>query len=120
MQDSSALRVESGSADITKIWERQYPEGISWDMPIQTAPVQKILEDAVIRFGDKSAIDFQGLEMSYEQLGALVSKIAAGLQQNGVEKDVKVHWPARSALARHRAGCNSQPYRLLLECRNGM
>lgn len=90
MQDSSALRVESGSADITKIWERQYPDGISWDMPIQTAPVQKILEDAVIRFGDKPAIDFQGLEMSYEQLGALVNKIAAGLQQNGVGKDVKV------------------------------
>lgn len=93
MQDNSALRKDTGLSaipEMAKIWEKQYPENIRWDSPITTAPVQKILEDAIVRFGDKPAIDFQDIQFTYQELGELVSKIAAGLQAQGVGKGVHV------------------------------
>ncbi len=89
MQSSATVSVESPFTT-DHIWEEQYPAGQVWNTAIETAPIPHILDQAVARFADRPAIDFEGMRLDYSALGALVSKIAAGLQKRGVKKGIKV------------------------------
>lgn len=72
------------------IWERSYPSGLSWATEIPVAPVFQILDDAAAAYATRPAIDFEGVRLDYATLGALVSRIATGLQARGVGKGIKV------------------------------
>lgn len=72
------------------IWERHYPEGLSWHAPILKKPLFHILDRAVEKFPDNTICTFLGKDYSYRQMGNLVDKIADGLQKIGVKKDTKV------------------------------
>lgn len=91
MQHNSLASVENHSSSVYPYnWQAHYPAGLSWDAPIPAAPVFKILDDAVARFGLRPAIDCEGTRMNYAELGRLVSHIACGLQSLGVAKGIKV------------------------------
>jgi len=53
-------------------------------------PVFKILDDAITHYATRPALNFEGKHFTYKELGAIVDKVAAGLQNIGVEKGTKV------------------------------
>ena len=71
-------------------WTRSYPAGVSWDAPLQTGPVQAILEDAASTWPDRPALDFAGRVLTYAELNTLADRMAAGLQAWGVGPGVHV------------------------------
>lgn len=72
------------------IWEKSYPENISWKAEIEQKPIPEILDRAVREFGNNPAIDFMGSVWTYKELGELVDRAAKGLQALGVKKGVHV------------------------------
>jgi long-chain acyl-CoA synthetase len=85
----NTLAAAAGEPSVN-VWETHYPSGLSWAMDVPVAPVFHILDDAVARYADRPAIDFEGVRLDYAGLGKLVSRIAAGLQARGVSKGTKV------------------------------
>ncbi|QQP90317.1 long-chain fatty acid--CoA ligase [Skermanella sp. TT6] len=71
-------------------WARSYPTDIDWHADIPTAPLHRLMDDAVARFGDRPCIDFMDKRYTYAQIGALVDKAARGFQDMGVGKGSKV------------------------------
>ena len=71
-------------------WERSYPEGIDWDIPIAGAPLTELLDQAVATYGDQVCIRFRGRSFRYKEIGELVERAARGFRALGVHKDIKV------------------------------
>ena len=60
------------------------------DIQIPIKPIYDLLDEAVAKWGQKPALDFLGRQWSYQQLGELVDKAAAGFRALGVKRDVRV------------------------------
>ena len=73
-----------------KPWIKSYPAGMRWDIEIEAAPLQKIVDDAVAKWPDRPAVEFMGKRLSYRELGAMTDRAAKGLQQLGVGPGVHV------------------------------
>ncbi|MFG1479572.1 long-chain fatty acid--CoA ligase [Xanthobacter sp. V4C-4] len=58
--------------------------------PIVAVPVPDLLAASVAEFGARPALNFLGRRWSYAELGALVDRVAAGLQAEGVGPGSKV------------------------------
>jgi len=71
-------------------WLKSYPAGARWDAPIETGPVQSILDDSARRFGPLPALQFMDRRISYAELEALSDRAAAGFQKLGVGPGVRV------------------------------
>jgi long-chain acyl-CoA synthetase len=71
-------------------WINSYPAGLRWDKEIMPEPVQKVLDDAVVKWPDRPAIEFMGRRISYRELCNLADRAARGLQQLGVKPGVHV------------------------------
>jgi long-chain acyl-CoA synthetase len=72
------------------LWEKYYPEGLSWRAPILKKPLFHILDQAVAKYPHNALCDFQGKTFSYKKIGLYADKVAEGLQKMGVKKGVKV------------------------------
>lgn len=72
------------------IWERHYPEGVSWHAPVLKKPLFHILDQAVAKHPDNILCSFLGKNYTYGKIGRLVLRVAEGLQKLGVGKGVKV------------------------------
>lgn len=71
-------------------WIKSYPSGVRWDIEVEPAPLQKILEDAVARWPNHPAVQYMGKRISYRELVTLTDRVAKGLQQLGVKPGVHV------------------------------
>lgn len=71
-------------------WLARYPENINWHMTFEARPFQSLLDDAAIHHADRPCIDFLDRQMSYRDVDGMVTKIAKGLQDLGVQKGTKV------------------------------
>jgi len=71
-------------------WIQSCPDGVKWDAPLPLMPVQNLLDDAVKRWPDHSAIEFMGRVLSYAELGDMANRAAKGFQQIGVGPGVHV------------------------------
>ena len=80
----------SGVSPAAYPWIANYPDGVTWDMPIKPEPLPVVLKDAARAFPNNAAISFMGKITTYAALEALVDRVAAGLQQIGVKKGTKV------------------------------
>jgi long-chain acyl-CoA synthetase len=60
--------------------------------PLPVAPhlLTDLLDDAVLRYGDRPAIDFLGRVTRYAELGEMVTRAARGLQDLGVKPGTRV------------------------------
>lgn len=58
--------------------------------PIVPKPVPDLLDASVAEHGSRPALNFFGRQWTYAQLGALVDKVATGLQAEGVGPGTKV------------------------------
>jgi long-chain acyl-CoA synthetase len=67
-------------------WLKKYPEAIDWAAEIELRPVYSILDNTCAKYGDRPAFDFLGKKYNWRQIGDLVDRFAAGLQEIGVQK----------------------------------
>ena len=75
----------------TRPWTRHYPEGISWDTPIDTTPVHQQVLNACARAPDADALDFLGKKTTFGELARLINAFAGALQSEfGVQKGTRV------------------------------
>jgi len=72
------------------LWEKHYPEGLSWHAAILRKPLFHVFDQALTKYPDNDLCDFQGKAFTYRQIGRYVDRIAEGLQKMGVKKGVKV------------------------------
>jgi long-chain acyl-CoA synthetase len=68
------------------IWEKSYPAGVRWDTPIAVTTLPELLGTAVQTYADKPALEFQGRQLSYTELGETVRNFAAGLMALGLQR----------------------------------
>jgi len=73
-----------------KPWIAHYSPDSRWDAELPRFAVHEMLFDTVARFGPRPALDFLGRTISYDELGQLVRRAAAGFQKLGVKPGVHV------------------------------
>jgi long-chain acyl-CoA synthetase len=71
-------------------WLDHYPRGVDWHMPLKVAPLYRLLDDAVARFGHLNCTNFLGRTLTYAEIGEQVERATLGLQRLGVKKGTKV------------------------------
>ncbi|WP_423066620.1 AMP-binding protein [Devosia sp. CN2-171] len=72
-------------------WVRHYPEGISWDSPVDLTPVHERVLAVCARTPDADALDFLGKKTKYGELAKQINAFAGALQsQFGVKKGTRV------------------------------
>jgi long-chain acyl-CoA synthetase len=71
-------------------WLDHYPRGVDWHMPLKVAPLYRLLDDAVARFGHLNCTNFLGRTLTYSEIGEQVDRATLGLQRLGVKKGTKV------------------------------
>ncbi len=67
-----------------------YPSGVKWDIDIPSVNLLTLLDETIVRFSRRPAIDFMDKKISYEEMGNLINHAAKGLQDMGVKKGDKV------------------------------
>ena len=69
-------------------WEGSYPKSVSWDASLKDGTLVDLIDQAVGAYGPKIALEFPDLvrgfkahkQYTYSEMGALVDRVAAGLQ----------------------------------------
>lgn len=82
--------VAQGSDQRAHAWIKSYPKGVTWDMALEPEPLFRLIENAAARSADRPCTTFLGRTLTYGEIGEMVDKAAAGLQQLGVIKGTKV------------------------------
>jgi long-chain acyl-CoA synthetase len=65
-------------------WLDAYPPGTDWRAPLRTTALTTVLDEAVIRWPQRTAIRFEGAELSYAQLDQACDRFARALVRLGV------------------------------------
>ncbi len=71
-------------------WLKHYPAHVRWDRSYEGMPVHALLEDAAAAFPDRPHLEFMGRVYRYRESLDLVRRLAAGLQEIGVGRGVRV------------------------------
>lgn len=71
-------------------WEKSYPDGLKWDLPLSAKPMTDVFETVAEQFPENTCTNFRGRRYSYADINKLVRQAATGLQALGVHKGVKV------------------------------
>ena len=72
-------------------WVKHYPEGISWDIKIDTTPVFEQVLNACARTPDADALDFMGKKTRFGDLAKQINSLSGALQKDlGVTKGTRV------------------------------
>jgi long-chain acyl-CoA synthetase len=71
-------------------WTEHYAPGVPADLKLPEGSLVDLMETSVKRFGSKTALEFFGAQTSYRELGALISRAAAGLKKLGVQPGDRV------------------------------
>lgn len=67
-------------------WLAHYPIGVDWHTPLTPEPVWALLDRAVARHADRPCINFLGTRYTYQEIGRLIERVAAGLQAEGIKQ----------------------------------
>ena len=73
-----------------RAWERSYPEGLKWDIPIATSSIPELLEAAAADVPDRTVLQFRQWSISYAGLLDEASTFAAALLDAGLAKEQTV------------------------------
>lgn len=68
------------------LWEKSYPDGISWHFEEKDATVHSLFERAIGIVPADPCIFFMGKEYSYRDIDMMINRIAAKLQEMGIKK----------------------------------
>jgi len=75
---------------VERPWEKCYPPGVRWDSHLEISTLSALLDEAVRRFADRTAIEYRDHCISYAELGRTSDALAAALIGLGVKSDVSV------------------------------
>src|SRR3569833_2066320 len=79
------------AADHPRPWVDHYPEGISWDVPLNLTPVHEQVLAACAKAPDKKTLDFLGGKTTFGELARMIRAFAGALQADyGVTKGSRV------------------------------
>jgi long-chain acyl-CoA synthetase len=67
-------------------WHKHYVGGTPTEIEIDDRPLWSQLDDAIEEFPDNMAVYYEGLEMTYSEVGELVNRAANGFAKLGVKK----------------------------------
>lgn len=67
-------------------WLKQYVEGTPHDIDIPDTPLWAALDEAIEEFPDNVAIYFEGIEMTFRELGDNIARAANGFSKMGIGK----------------------------------
>ena len=82
---------ESATTVTPRPWVDHYPEGIKWDVELDTLPVFEQLARACERTPEADALDFLGKKTKFKELASAVTAFAGALQAEfGVRKGSRV------------------------------
>ena len=65
-------------------WLAHYAPGVPHEIEEPTQTLPDLIDDAVARFGRRTALEFFGAETSYRELGEQIARAAEGLRRLGV------------------------------------
>src|SRR5690348_16896103 len=85
-QDASSASGQSAAHP----WFRHYEEGVPTALDIPDRPLSWLLDNAVQRFPNQTALIYYGTRISYARLSNLANRFAIGLQRLGVQKGDRV------------------------------
>ena len=71
-------------------WYKNYVEGTPKEITIPEGPLWTALDDAVKKYPDNEALFFEGVKVTYRELGELVDRAANGFAKMGVKKGDRV------------------------------
>lgn len=71
-------------------WTRHYSPGVPADLKLPEGSLVDLMDSSVRRYGNKTALEFFGARTSYRELGASISRAAAGLKALGVRAGDRV------------------------------
>ena len=71
-------------------WEKSYPPGMSWDMPVDISTLPALLREAVARYGPKPALEFRGRTISYDELLHGAEIVAEAFLRAGYGRDASI------------------------------
>ena len=72
--------------DAARPWDAMYPPGVSWRTPIATSTIPAQLDAAAAAHGDKTALEQNGVAVTYAELKRRVDRFAAGLLTRGLRR----------------------------------
>jgi long-chain acyl-CoA synthetase len=72
------------AASADRRWVAAYPAGVPADIAVPTVPLTTLLDQAVRRYGSRTALDFMGATTSYRELGDQVARAAEALRRVGI------------------------------------
>jgi len=75
-----------GDRKLDRPWYKNYVEGTPKEITIPEGPLWKGLDDAVKKYPDNQALFFEGVKVTYRELGELVDRAANGFAKMGVKK----------------------------------
>ena len=67
-------------------WYKNYVEGTPKEITIPEGPLWTALDEAVKKYPDNEALFFEGVKVTYRELGELVDRAANGFAKMGVKK----------------------------------
>jgi len=73
-----------------KIWLKNYPERVPVNLEYPDKPLYYILENAVQKYPNRTALIFFGTEITFKELDLLSSRFANFLQKAGIKKGDRV------------------------------
>lgn len=65
-------------------WEKNYPPGVRWDAPIETATLPSMFDAFTDKWGPKPALEYRNRKTTFAELRAEVEAVALGLMGLGV------------------------------------
>ncbi|MDQ0894711.1 long-chain-fatty-acid--CoA ligase [Agromyces ramosus] len=71
-------------------WLAHYAEEVPHEIEQPTQTLADMIDDAVARFGGRTALEFFGAETSYRELGSQIARAAEGLRRLGVRAGDRV------------------------------
>lgn len=77
---------ERRQKNLDRPWYKNYVEGTPKEITIPEGPLWKILDDAVKNYPKNEALYFEGVKVTYAELGELVDRAANGFAKMGVKK----------------------------------
>jgi long-chain acyl-CoA synthetase len=71
-------------------WEKSYPKGVDWGVPLPGGTLPALFDRAVATYGDMNALEYRDRIISYREFGRLVERAAAGFAALGVKPGTAV------------------------------
>ncbi|MBN8944115.1 MAG: dicarboxylate--CoA ligase PimA [Rhizobiales bacterium] len=65
-------------------WEKSYPDGVSWDTPINITSLGDLIDGAVKAHGGRTAFEFRDVSITYADLGRRADQFGAALKRAGI------------------------------------